>query len=178
MTRVLLVGLMGSGKSSVGRALAARTGWPCLDNDELLQRRTGTTAAELLAGPGLAALRAAESDVLTAVLAATPPLIAGVAAGTVLDPRDRARLRGGGHVVWLRPPVVALVERSAGAAHRPWLDEDPQAVLRAMAAERDPLFAAVAHQVLDTWVLSPDEVAEQVLAVVRPDGGPAARPAR
>lgn len=170
MTRVLLVGLMGSGKTSVGRALAARTGWPYLDNDEVLQGRTGSTAAELLARPGLATLRAAESDVLTAVLAAPPPLVAGVAAGTVLDPGDCARLRGGGHVVWLRPPVAALVERCAGAGHRPWLDEDPFGVFTAMAAERDPLFAAVAHQVLDTSTMPPDEVAQQVLAAVRPGG--------
>jgi len=178
VVRILLVGLMGSGKSSVGRAIAARTGWPCLDNDEELQRRTGSTAAELLALQGLPGLRAAESEVLTAVLATPPPLVAGVAAGTVLDPVDRARLRAGGHVVWLRPPVAALAERAFGAPHRPWLDEAPLEVLRAMASERDPLFAAVAHQVVDTVALSPDEVAEQVVAAVRRGAGPAARPDR
>lgn len=165
MTRVLIVGLMATGKSSVSRAIAARTGWPVVDNDDLLERATGRTAAELLAEQGVERMRAAESAVVAETLALPPPLVAGIAAGVVLDPADRERLRAGGHVVWLQASPAVLVRRLSGGAHRPFLDaDDPEATLRAMAAERDPLFAQVAHQVLDVDVLLPEQVAEAVLA--------------
>lgn len=163
MPRVLLVGLMATGKSSVGRALAAATGWPELDNDVVLERSTGCTAAQLLASSGLAALRQAESHVLTVSLAVPPPLVASVAAGVVLDAGDRDRLRAGGHVVWLRAPAGVLVRRLAGSLHRPFLEDDPLAALTAMAAERDPLFAEIAHQTLDVGSLTPAEAAREVL---------------
>ena len=112
-TRILLVGMMGSGKSSVGRELAKRTGWPFLDNDELLERATGRTARQLAEG-GEAALRAAEAAALREGLAVKPPAIIGVAGGAVLDPRDRKRIREGGFVVWLRAPADVLAARAVG----------------------------------------------------------------
>lgn len=163
MNRVLLVGLMAAGKSSVGQAVAKTTGWPCLDNDALLERSTGSTAAQLLAEHGVERLRAAESDVLTLLLAMPAPLVAGVPAGTILDERDRERMRAGGHVVWLKASVPTLARRASEQGGRAWLDEDPEGVLRAMAKEREPLYAATAHQVVDVEVLSPAQAARQVV---------------
>ena len=68
MRRVLLVGLPGAGASSVAEAVAAATGWPVLDDELVLQRSAGATAEELLAGGGEAAVRSAESHVLTLLL--------------------------------------------------------------------------------------------------------------
>lgn len=164
--RVLLVGLMATGKSTLGRAISERTGWPAYDNDELLQQQTGATAAELLLSSGEPAMRAAESAVLAYTLALPAPLVAGVAAGTVLDPADRQRLRDGGHVVWLRTPVATLVGRVTGDSHRPFLTEDPAGALREMADHRHPLYAEVAHQVLDMDELSVPEAAALVLEAV------------
>ncbi len=166
MTRVLLVGLMASGKSTVGQAISVLTGWPAIDNDALLERCTGSTAAELVAAHGVEHLRTAESDVLALTLSMPAPLVAGVAAGTVLDPRDREKLRAGGHVVWLRTPVSTLVRRVSHVDSRPFLSGDPATVLRAMAAEREPLFAEVAHQVLDMQGLTAAQAADQVVAAV------------
>ena len=168
MTRVLLVGLMATGKSTVASAIGALTGWPCLDNDTLLQRGTGRTAAQLLDEDGEDALRAAESDVLTLLLAMPGPFVAGVAAGTVLDPHDRERMREGGHVVWLKTPVETLVQRVAKQERRAWLDQDPEQVLRAMAAEREPLYAELAHQVLEMDALTPARAARAVVQAVQP----------
>ena len=169
-TRVLLVGLMASGKSAVGQAVAAASGWPALDNDALLERSTGSSAVELLASHGIERLRAAESDVLTLTLSMPGPLVAGVAAGVVLDARDRGRLTAGGHVVYLRTPVAVLVRRVTRKDHRPFLRGDAAATLKAMAAERDPLYVEVADQVLDMSALTPAQAARSVLAAV---GGPA-----
>jgi len=164
--RVLLVGLMATGKSTLGRAISERTGWPAYDNDELLQAKTGSTPAELLASSGEQAMRAAESDVLAHTLRLPAPLVAGVAAGTVLDPVNRRRLQDGGHVVWLRTPVATLVTRVTGDNHRPFLSEDPARALQEMADVRHPLYAEVAHQELDMDALSVQEAAALVIEAV------------
>src|SRR3954471_23418666 len=100
--RVLLVGMMGAGKTTVGHAVADRLGWPYYDNDDLLRRAAGVDTPTVLDKRGEAALRRAESAALTVALTAAGPLVAGVAGGVITDPLDRQRLRGGGFVVWLR----------------------------------------------------------------------------
>ncbi|MBC7375231.1 MAG: shikimate kinase [Frankiales bacterium] len=167
MTRVLLVGLMASGKSTVSQAVSAVSGWPALDNDVLLKRSSGVTAVQLLETRGLDALRSAESDVLTLTLSMPGPLVAGVPAGVVLDERNRRRLSAGGHVVYLRTPVSLLVRRVSGRDHRPFLDGEPAVALRAMSEQRDPLYLEVAHQVLDMQVLTAAQAAREVLAALK-----------
>ena len=173
MTRVLLIGMMATGKSTVGTAIAKRTGWTYVDNDELVVARTGLTARALLARDGEPALRAAESAVLGDALALPRPVVAGVPGGVVLDPDDRARLReGDGHVVWLRARLETLVERVGSAADRPWLGDDTAAALARLSAERAPLYAEVAAQVVDVDGRTPDELAGQVLEALGPAGRP------
>jgi shikimate kinase len=153
--RVLLVGMMGSGKSTIGRLLADATGWPYADNDELVQRAHGANSRRLLAERGEDPMRIAESDALAAGLTLPAPAIVGVAAGVILSEADREALGGGGIVVWLRASADALAERAAGAEHRPWLDADPVAWMSATLAERDPLYASVADRVIDTDAMPP-----------------------
>lgn len=163
-TRVLLVGLMASGKSTIGAALADATGWREIDNDMLLREMCGMTAAELSRAEGEKRLRAAESEVLHQVLHMPPPLVAGVAAGAVLDPGDRERLQDdGAHVVWLKPSVDTIISRVAAQPHRPWVSHDPDGVVREMARVRYPLYTEVADQVLDLDHLTPDQAAQEIL---------------
>ena len=154
--RVLLVGMMGSGKSTIGRLLADATGWSYADNDELVHRAHGANPRRLLAERGEAAMRRAESDALTAGLALPAPAIVGVAAGVILEEADRQALGDGGIVVWLRAAADTLAERAAGAEHRPWLDADPVAWMSATLAEREPLYASVADRVIDTDAMQPE----------------------
>ncbi len=173
MSRVLLLGMMATGKTTVGRAIAARTGWAYVDNDDLVVRTTGLTARDLLARDGELALRAAESAVLTTLLQMPEPLVAGVPGGVVLDATDRTRLRDGGHVVWLRAEVATLVQRvGKQSSDRPWLGEDPAAALGRLSAERAPLYAEVATQVVAVDGRSPGEVAGLVLEGLGAAGGP------
>ncbi len=79
-------------------------------------------------------------------------------------------MRSGGHVVWLRTPVSTLVRRVSRSGHRPFVSSDPGTVLRAMAAEREPLFAEVAHQVLDMDSLTTESAARSVLDAVALQG--------
>ena len=161
--RVLLVGMMGSGKTSVGRALAARTGWPYVDNDALVERAAGRTAKELLAAGGEAALRSAEADALVAGLEIPPPAVVAVAGGAILDDELRGRLADGGFVVWLRAPAAVLAERAAGGTHRPWLDGDPPRWFVSTSEVRDPLYAAVADLEVDTSTTDPEAAVDQII---------------
>lgn len=165
-SRILLVGMMGTGKSSIGSELARRTGWPFLDNDLLLERATGRTARELLADAGELGLRAGESAALREALATPPPAIVAVAGGVILDTPDRARLDGSGFVVWLRASAAELAQRATGAVHRPWLQEGAEAWFEREIATRASLYDSVADLTIDTERMHPSEAAEVILVAL------------
>ena len=167
--RVLLLGMMGSGKSSVGRALSDLTGWPFVDNDALVERATGLTARELLRDRGEDALREAESEALRAGLRIPVPAIVATAAGTILSAEDRRRIDDGGFVVWLHASAEVLAERATGATHRPWLDDDPVGWFRQTIEERAPLYRSVADVEIDTGADDPEGAAERVLGRLSPE---------
>ncbi|HEX2141270.1 MAG TPA: shikimate kinase [Candidatus Limnocylindria bacterium] len=164
--RVVLVGMMGSGKTTIGRALAEHTGWGYHDNDELLAAATGRSAAEI-ALSGEAALRSAEAAALAEALSMPPPTIVAVAAGSVLDRDHRERLRRDALVVWLHAAPERLASRATGAAHRPWLDDDAAQWFARAAAEREPLYRAVADLVVETGASGPAAAAERILDWLR-----------
>ncbi|MDQ2934893.1 MAG: hypothetical protein M3R49_07900 [Chloroflexota bacterium] len=161
--RVILIGMMGSGKTTVGRHLSERTGWPYHDNDELLDRLFGATPRQVLARSGEARLRETESSALALGLESAVPCIVGAAAGTILAERNRRLLGDAGIVVWLRATPGALNERAFGADHRPWLDTGGEAWVRSSVMERNPLYASVADVIADTDGRQPDEIAEEIL---------------
>ena len=144
--RVLLVGLPGSGVSTVGGLLSQRLGWPFLDDDTLLER-TGSA-----------------SRALTLVLGMPGQLVAAVPDDAVDDPTERSRVTGGdSHVVWLRCSIPVLARRVGSL-----LGPDPAAVLRRLHAERSPLFEEMATQVVDTDAHPAGAVANLVIEAIRP----------
>lgn len=167
--RVILLGMMGSGKTTVGRELSRRTGWPYHDNDALLEAATGSTA-RALAGGGPARLREAEAAALLRALSVPEPVIAASAAGVVMDPRLRNLLRQSGRVVWLRAPAETLAERAVDGSHRPWLDGDAVEWLERTAQAREPLYREVAALTVETAGRSPDEVAAVIVDWLRASG--------
>ena len=160
--RILLVGMMGAGKTTVGHALGALLGWPYFDNDELLRRAVGKDTRRVQAEDGEYALRRAESAALDVALTEGAPLVAGVAGGVVLDPMDRQRLRTGGFVVWLRAELTTLAARVAGT-DRPWVGENPLISLARLYAGRADLYQSVASLVVDVDVLPPDLIAVRIV---------------
>jgi shikimate kinase len=180
---VLLVGMMGAGKSLVGSLVAARLGWPYLDSDQEVQRKTGTTVAQIFAERGEAGFRAEESGVLQAAVTSEGPLVLSVAGGAVLSSDNQRLLRRAGLVVWLRAEVATLAQRVVGADHRPLLEGDALGRLTALYTERRPLYQGLAHVVIDVDHLTPAQAADQVIAayhdvdrspipsVVTPGGG-------
>jgi shikimate kinase len=159
--RVLLIGMMGAGKTTVGHALSTLLGWRYLDNDELVARVAGKDTRRVLAADGVATLRRAESQALTLALTEGAPLIAGCAAGVVTDPLDLRRLRAGGYVVWLRADLDVLAARVAGT-DRPWLAGSPRDVLTDLYSGRARLYQTAAHLVVDVDRMPADQVALEI----------------
>ncbi|MGZ8771190.1 MAG: shikimate kinase [Aeromicrobium sp.] len=159
--RVLLIGMTGAGKTTVGRELSAQTGWPFVDNEEVLRRQTGREPAEIRATEGEDVLHVAESDALDEALGLVPPTIIGVAAAAVLDPAAREALREGGHVVWLRARPETLLGRvSPGGGQGDATDLD---WLRRRAREHQMLYASVASRIVDVDDRTPAETAGEIL---------------
>jgi shikimate kinase len=165
--RLILMGMMGSGKSTVGRLLAKRTGWPHADNDELLLELVGKTPRELLSQDGEVALREAESAALRLGIRSPEPAIVGVAGGTILDPDNRRELQRAGLVVWLKASPAAVQQRATGAAHRAWLETGGLAWITDAIAARDPLYASVADLSLEVDRRSTRQVARDIFVWLR-----------
>jgi shikimate kinase len=159
--RVLLLGMMGAGKSTIGRELGTLLGWPYLDNDELVERAAGVPTRRVQESQGMAPLRRAESAALDVALSLGAPLVAGVAGGVVTDPLDVQRLRGSAFTVWLRADIATLVRRVA-TTDRPWLGTDPATAMRALYAGRASMYAAAADFVVDEDDTTPALLARRI----------------
>lgn len=162
---LVLLGMMGAGKTTVGRALAARTGWRYLDNDQLVSAATGRTPEEIDATDGTDALHAAEAAALRHALGLPPPLIAGAAAGVVEDEPSLRLLRAGPLVVYLRARPQTLRARiGSGGGRR--ADATDLVWLRARHSERDAVYRSVATITVDTDERTPAAVADDVLRLL------------
>lgn len=163
---VVVLGLMGAGKSSIGRRVATRLGWPLIDSDDVLEQQTGRTAAELADSEGVDALHAKEAAIAVACLRESQPAVITPAASVAEVAAVRDALAG--HVVvWLTAPPDVLASRAVGKTHRPLLDRaDPVELLRRQAAEREPLVRPLAAVVIDTSTTSKDDAADQIAELV------------
>jgi shikimate kinase len=160
--RLFLIGLMGSGKSTVGRKLAGRTGWPYVDNDQLLVEATGRTAPEIVADGGVDALHAAELEAFAHGAGLAPPVVVGVAGFVVMNERARRTMREAGTVVWLRArPETLHLRVGSGRGRRPAATSFEW--VRDIVAERSPTFEAAADLIVDTDRLRPRIVADEIL---------------
>lgn len=145
-----LVGMPGSGKSTVGRQLARRLGLPFFDSDALIEQRLGCSIREYFAREGEAAFRDVEQQVI-ADLAAGPDAVVATGGGAVLREANRQKLREAGRVIYLRSSPEELHRRVRHDTQRPLLQvADPLGRLRSLHAERDPLYREAAHFHIET----------------------------
>lgn len=164
---IVLVGLMGAGKSAVGRALAPMIGRAHLDADEEIERAARATIPEIFARDGEPFFRAREAEVVARVLAG-PPGVLSTGGGAWMNPEVRARVGSRGVSVWLRADLDTLWPRVRGRAHRPLLQgPDGRAVLARLMDERAPRYAD-ADLVVDSLPhRGVPETAEHLLAALR-----------
>jgi shikimate kinase len=164
--RIVLIGMMGAGKSTIGASLSKLTGWPYIDNDQVVEQMVGMPTRDLLQQRGVEAMRTAESAAAIQVLTRPAPLIAGAAAGIVLDPAVSAQVHDGAFVVFLKARIETLAKRVEGT-YRPWLGDDPEATLRKLYVGREPLYEKMADLVLDVDETTPDADAQRILDAFR-----------
>jgi len=140
----------GSGKTTVGRQLSRRLGLPFFDSDHQIEERLGCSIREYFAREGEAAFRDVEEQVLRE-LAQGPSAVVATGGGAVLREATREALRNGGQVIYLRSSPEDLYRRVRHDTQRPLLQvDDPMAKLRALHAERDPLYRQAAHFQVET----------------------------
>lgn len=165
---IVLVGLMGTGKTTVARLLAEHRHAELLDTDKLIENREGRTVREIFAESGESAFRELETEVLRECLSRPgSPVIAG-AGGVVVREQNRkmldeARNSGEAVVVWLHARPEVLAERTAKGVHRPLLDNDRMGTLTQMSEDRGPLYASVADIVIDVSDRSVESVVDLLI---------------
>jgi shikimate kinase len=159
---VVLVGPSGAGKTTIGGLLAERLGVAFRDTDEDIVRKAGKPIAEIFVDDGEPAFRALERVAVAAALAEHPGVLA-LGGGAVLAAETQELLRDH-HVVFLSVGLHDAVDRIGLNRDRPLLALNPRAQLRAMLAERQPVYESVAAVTVETDGRTPDEVAGAVLA--------------
>jgi shikimate kinase len=160
---IVLIGMMGAGKSSVGRSLQRRTGLARIDTDEMLTEKFGISIAQIFEKHGEEKFRDAETDMLRKLMPDFPVIIV-TGGGIVLRPANVDLLKRLGTVVWLTADEATLFERASRRNDRPLLQkENPRAVFSELFRQRDPLYAAAADLRIDTSSKDHDEVADAIL---------------
>jgi shikimate kinase len=139
---IVLIGMMGVGKSSIGRRLGSRLGIPFNDADAEIEKAAGMSIADIFARHGEAAFRSGESRVIARLLDGGPQVLA-TGGGAVMNPETRTLIKEKGVSVWLSAELDLLMRRiSKRKAERPMLyTADPAATLRELLAEREPIYA-------------------------------------
>ncbi len=165
---ILLIGLMGSGKSTVGRIVAQMIGFEIVDTDHLIVDTAGKSIPEIFAAEGEAAFRLRESAALRSLLGKRGCVIA-TGGGIVTQPRNLAILRHLGYIVWLDADPERLARRTAMNTNRPLLngEEDPKTKLERLLTERKPLYKGLADLRIKTAELTPQETAYGVMESAR-----------
>ncbi len=166
---IVLIGFMGSGKSTVGRELHQRLGYRLMDLDHLIEQSVGKKITEIFREDGEPAFRDFETLQLMQISALTDARhIISTGGGIVIRPENRALLRKLGYVVWLRATGDVIFERTSRNRDRPLLNQpDAREKITALMAEREPWYRETAHLTIDTAGLESHEIASGILESAR-----------
>ncbi|WP_245293299.1 shikimate kinase [Mongoliimonas terrestris] len=159
---IVLVGMMGAGKTSVGKRLAIRLGLPFVDADHAIEAAANKTIPEIFAEHGEAYFRAGERRVIARLLRERQQVIA-TGGGAFMDPETRRAIAAAGVSVWLKADVAVLFERVKRRSNRPLLQTaDPEGTLRRLVEDRYPVYA-LADLTVPSHDVPHDQVVEAVL---------------
>jgi shikimate kinase len=159
---IVMVGLMGCGKTSIGRRLGVHLGLPFVDADEAIEEAAGKTIKEIFDEHGEAYFRDGERRVIARLLKSAPQVLA-TGGGAYMNPETRARIAETGVAVWLKADLPILMRRVMKRSNRPLLrSADPEAVMRGFMETRYPIYAE-APVVVESRDISHDAMAGHVL---------------
>jgi len=168
---IFLVGLMGAGKTTIGRLLARRLDMTFIDSDHEIEARTGATIPWIFEIEGEASFRRREADVIRELTAGSGIVLA-TGGGAVLDPASRALLSERGTVIYLRASVSSILQRTAHDKNRPLLQTaDPRRKLEDLTAQREPLYREIADMVIDTGRPNVQSMVQTILDQLAVDAG-------
>ena len=163
---IVLVGMMGAGKTSVGRRLAARLGLPFRDSDEEIERAAGASVTDIFERFGEERFRCAEHRVIRRLLQSGPGVIA-TGGGALMNETTRGHILKEADTVWLRAGPDILLRRIGAGHTRPLLSRgDPLVTLRKLIEERSPVYA-LAAMVVDSGVDDEDVVAGNIIQALK-----------
>ena len=163
---IVLVGMMGAGKSSIGRRLAGRLGIPFVDADVEIEQAAGMSIADIFEAHGEPAFRAGEARVIARLLEHGPQVLA-TGGGAFMNPQTRTKIRDKGISVWLKADVDVLTRRLRRRSDRPLLKTaDPIATLTNLLAERDPVYGEADLTVISRDV-SHEVIVDEIATAVR-----------
>ena len=163
---IVLIGLMGSGKTTVGRALASRLNLVFRDSDEAVEKTAKTSVREIFESQGEEIFRKLESQALIDLCDARSSIVLAVAGGAIIARSNRDLLQKNAQcIVWLDAPTPTLISRTGRGKHRPLLDGDPVGSLNKMRLDREPLYQQLATHHLVTQSLTIDEVVERIISL-------------
>jgi shikimate kinase len=169
---IVLVGLPGSGKTTVGKQLARRLQLPFVDSDHEIEQRLGCSIREFFEREGEARFRDIEAEVIDA-LTRSGPMVLSTGGGAVLRPENRQCLRSRGKVFYLRSTPEDVFRRVRHDRNRPLLQvADPLQKLRELQAARDPLYREVAHYVIETGRPSVATLVNMIVMQLELNGSP------
>ncbi|HTJ58261.1 MAG TPA: shikimate kinase [Devosiaceae bacterium] len=162
---IVLVGMMGAGKTTVGRRLAAKLGRHFVDSDEEVERAAGMTIAEIFAAHGEADFRAGEARVIARLLRETN-VVLGTGGGAFINEETRALIKAESVSVWIKAELDVLFQRVSRRSNRPLLKTaDPKATLKALMVQRYPIYAE-ADVTVGTGDVPQDQVAMEIIAAL------------
>lgn len=162
-TSIVLIGMMGAGKSTIGRLLQRRTGLSCFDTDELVAAEFGLSIPQIFDQYGEERFREAETEVLRKLFLSQPIIIV-TGGGIILQRANVDLLKQLGTIVWLTATEATLFERASRRGERPLLKtQNPQARFSELLRAREPLYAAAADFKIDTSSQTHDAIAEEIL---------------
>lgn len=163
---IVLVGLMGCGKSSVGRRLASRLGLGFVDADEEIERVAAKSIVEIFADHGEAYFRDGERRVIARLLSTGPQVLA-TGGGAFINPETRVNIRERGISIWLRADLPVLMRRVSKRDTRPLLKSgDPEATMRDLIAKRYPIYAD-ADIIVESRDVPHDVIVNEVIAALK-----------
>ncbi len=158
-----LIGMMGSGKTTIGSLAAKVLDVPFLDTDEMVADSAGMSIADIWSLRGEAVFRAMEREAIASV-AGVDGIVA-VGGGAVVSEENRLRIGDSGAVIWLTCPPAELASRLGDDASRPLLGDDPAAALNEILEMRRELYAALASHQVETAGRDPDEVVSEIVSL-------------
>jgi shikimate kinase len=163
---IVLVGMMGAGKSSIGRRLAARLGIPFSDADAEIEEAAGMSIADIFEAHGEPSFRSGEARVIARMLEHGPQVLA-TGGGAFINPQTRARIHEKGISVWLKAEIDVLSRRLRRRIDRPLLKTaDPTATLASLLAVRNPVYGE-ANLVVMSRDVPHDVIVEEIVAALR-----------